>query len=334
MKKSLGHYEVIDKLGAGGMGEVYRVHDTILDRQLALKVLRFEPGTDPLYRRRINREARAIASLDHPNIVKVFSVEEFEGVHFFTMELVCGSTLSDLYLQDGFSLSRFLDIALPLASGISCAHSHGVTHHDLKPNNILVNRIEGEARLKIVDFGLARLPHQSPAGVDGPRGGSPSPAGRVFGTVAYMSPEQAQGKPSGPTSDVFSLGVIMYEILTGEAPFRGDNAAATIESVLTEDPPPLLEVRPDLPPALSSIVARCLLKDARLRYSSAIPLHGDLKNLAESQSAAGPEARREQPGVSSLRENSIFLEEEERNAGRVTGDVPPFVGESVEPVFG
>ncbi|NNE10455.1 MAG: protein kinase [Gemmatimonadetes bacterium] len=289
MKKSLGHYAVIEKLGAGGMGEVYRVRDTILDRQVALKVLQVDLAADPLHMRLFNQEARAIAALDHPNIIRIYSVEEIDGVHFFTMELVEGLNLSEIPLKNGLGLDRFLDIGMSLVRGISYAHSRSVTHRDLKPSNIMVNEDDD---VKIVDFGLAKLLKQSRADLIHGQDTNKQQRGPVVGTVAYMSPEQAMGRPTHPSSDVFSIGVIFYEMATGRSPFCGNTAVATMESVLTEDPLPVSHSRPDLPPELLRIIDKCLEKDPGLRYSSAGALNNDIEKFERSMRSIEAATRR------------------------------------------
>lgn len=218
--QTLAHYKILDKIGSGGMGEVYLAEDTKLDRRIALKVLPPELADSEERRTRFAREAKAIAALNHPNIVTVHSVEEADGVHFITMEYVAGKTLSARLPKHGFSLRQFLDVAIPLVKAVAAAHEHGITHRDLKPDNIVVS---AEGRVKVLDFGLAK---------PGTRAGSAAShsdlsteqmtrEGRILGTVAYMSPEQPEGKNVDARSDVFSLGVTFYEMLTGERPFRG-----------------------------------------------------------------------------------------------------------------
>ena len=212
--RTLGHYRIASRLGKGGMGEVYLAEDTKLGRRVALKVLPAEVAGDPERRRRFEREAQAVAALNHPNIVMVHSVEEAEGVHFITVELVEGQTLSQLIPRDGLPLGRFFDLAVPLADAISAAHEQGITHRDLKPENVMVT---GEGRVKVLDFGLAKLTEGVAAGeaaAERPTATATEP-GKILGTVAYMSPEQAQGKPVDHRSDVFSLGVVLYVMATG-----------------------------------------------------------------------------------------------------------------------
>jgi len=221
---------------------------------------------------RFKQEARAVAALTHPNIVTVYSVEEAEGLHFITMELVRGPRLSDLVEPDGLGLSRLLELAIPVVEGVAAAHKRGVTHRDLKPDNVMV---DDEGRPRVLDFGLAKV---EPA-LSGDADATATAEGRVLGTVVYMSPEQAQGKPVGPASDVFSLGIILYELATGERPFKGDNNISVLTSILRDTPSPLSHSAPRPVGQLDGIVTRCLAKDPADRYASAEELAADLKRL-------------------------------------------------------
>ena len=290
--ETLAHYEIVGSLGKGGMGEVYVAEDTKLGRRVALKVLPEEMAADPERRARFEREARAVAALSHPNIVTVHSVEEADGVHFITMELVEGKTLAKMLPKNGFALSELLEIAIPLADAVSSAHRKGITHRDLKPDNIMV---DGEGRLRVLDFGLAKLhdPVVFGEGVtEAPTAAIETEEGKILGTVAYMSPEQAEGKPVDPRSDVFSLGTILYEMATGERPFRGDTSMSTIGAILKDQPASVTELNRSLPRHLGRIIRRCLAKDPDRRYQTALDLRLELEELkAEIDSgelAAGP----------------------------------------------
>jgi Tol biopolymer transport system component len=277
--KTLAHYEVVASLGKGGMGEVYVAEDSRLQRRVALKVLPKEMADDPERRARFEREARAVAALNHPNIVTIHSVEEADGVHFITMELVEGKTLAKMLPRGGFLLGELLEIAIPLADAVSSAHRSGITHRDLKPDNIMV---DGEGWLRVLDFGLAKL--HGPVGSEEGMTQAPTAAveteeGKILGTVAYMSPEQAEGKAVDPRSDVFSLGTILHEMATGKRPFRGDTKMSTIGSILREDPPPVTEHNRSLPRHLGRIIRRCLAKDPERRYQSALDLRNELEEL-------------------------------------------------------
>ena len=278
--QSLLHYELVEKLGEGGMGEVWVAEDTKLNRKVALKILPTAMTGDPERRARFEREAQIVAGLNHPNIVTLHSVEEDRGLHFMTMELVDGETLEQRIPRDGFSLGELLDHAVPLAEAVSAAHEKGITHRDLKPANVMVGK---DGRLRVLDFGLAKL-HDEPQ-ADG--GGTQFPTqsitadGRIVGTVAYMAPEQAESKSVDARSDVFSLGVVLYEMATGQRPFKGDTTISTITSILRDTPVSVTERNQTLPRHFGRIVRRCLAKEPRRRYQSAVELHNELLELKE-----------------------------------------------------
>jgi len=215
----LGTYEIVALIGSGGMGEVYRARDLKLKRDIAIKVLPETTAGDPDRRARFEREAQSIAALSHPNIVTIHSVEEAGGVLFLTMEYVEGKPLSDLIVKGGLPLTQILNLAIPLADAISAAHQKGITHRDLKPANVMVG---ADGRVKVLDFGLAKLMEASSVevGVTGLPTEALTGEGRIVGTVSYMSPEQAEGKAIDHRSDLFSLGVILYEVATGDRPSR------------------------------------------------------------------------------------------------------------------
>ena len=234
--KTLGHYEIIGKLGSGGMGDVYRARDTKLDRELAIKVLPAHLAQDPDRRSRFTREAQAVAKLKHPNIITIHSVEEVDDVHFLTMEFVEGDTLAAMIPRDGLDTERFFNYTTALADAVSAAHDEGITHRDLKPANIMFDK---GGRLKVLDFGLAKLLEENIATADDPTimQSGHTLAGQILGTAAYMSPEQAEGKPIDHRSDIFSLGILLYEMASGRRPFEGDTHISTITSVLRDTPP-------------------------------------------------------------------------------------------------
>ena len=277
---SLAHYRILEKIGAGGMGEVYRARDTKLGRDVALKVLLPETATDPARRRRFESEARSIAALNHPNIVTIHSVEECDGTLFLTMEMVGGRTLADEVRADGLPLDRFLAIADPLVAAVACAHAKGIAHRDLKPANVMV---DGEGRLKVLDFGLAKLrsgePEQTVA-ADARMTGT----GLLVGTPAYMSPEQVAGGEVDARSDVFSLGLMFHELLSGSHPFAADYPAAIMVRIVNEEAPALS----GCPESIAAIVTRCLRKVPEERFADAGELGRALgAAIAVGRAAAG-----------------------------------------------
>ena len=274
---TLGHYRIVEMLGKGGMGEVYLADDTRLQRRVALKLLAKELAGDPDRRERFEREARAAAALNHPNIVTIHSVEEVDGIPFLTLELIDGETLADLIPEDGMPLDRVLTIAIPLADAVGAAHQRGITHRDLKPANVMVTT---DGRVKVLDFGLAKLKEDARLVAEA---GLPTAMltgdGRIVGTVAYMSPEQAEGKPVDQRSDVFSLGVLLYEMATGVRPFTGDTHMSILSSIMRDTPRPVTEAKRGLPREFSRIITRCLSKDVEDRYQTAKDVRNDLRAL-------------------------------------------------------
>jgi serine/threonine protein kinase/dipeptidyl aminopeptidase/acylaminoacyl peptidase len=276
--QTLSHYKILEKLGSGGMGEVYVAEDTKLHRNVALKILPPELASDER-RARFEREAQAVAALNHPNIVTVFSVEEAEGTHFITMELVKGKTLTELIPKKGMPLNKFFEVAIPLADAVSAAHGQGIIHRDLKPDNLMVSE---DGRLKILDFGLAKLkPGHAGDGASELPTQSATAEGRILGTVAYMSPEQAEGKTVDTRTDIFSIGIILYEMATGERPFKGDTAASLLSSILKDTPTSATEANSNIPRDLGKIIRRCLNKDPIRRYQNAIDLRNELEELKQ-----------------------------------------------------
>lgn len=274
----LAHYEITAKLGQGGMGAVYRAHDSQLGREVAIKTLPGVVAEDPSRLERFRREARAIAALNHPNIVTLYSVEEADGIHFLTMEYVEGETLDRIIASGGLDLARFLEIAMALVGAIDAAHAKGITHRDLKPQNVMVT---AEGTLKVLDFGLAKIQQERDfASTHLPTEGLTG-EGVVLGTVAYMSPEQTEGKAVDHRTDLFSLGVILYEMATGNRPFRGDSAAAVMGSILRDQPPPIDESRTDWPRQVDRIVQACLEKEPPDRFQSARDVYNGLRQLRQ-----------------------------------------------------
>ncbi len=281
----LGHYDVVGLIGKGGMGEVYRATDTRLHRDVALKLLPDDVAADPTRAARFRREARAVAGLNHPNIVTIYSVEEADGVHFLTMELVEGRTLDAMLRGNTFTAEELLAIALPLSHAVAAAHAKGITHRDLKPQNVMFGL---DGRLKVLDFGLARFsdlfagkePDEATATLE-------TQEGRIVGTVPYMSPEQAEGRPVDVRSDVFSLGAMLYEMATGRRPFGGKTSLALLAAILRDDPPSVAALAPGLPTGLHEIIHRSLSKDPAERYPDAFALHQALVEIVPSARSAG-----------------------------------------------
>jgi Tol biopolymer transport system component/predicted Ser/Thr protein kinase len=295
---TLGHYTIVRKLGSGGMGEVFLAQDTTLSRQVALKVVLPEVAADPVRRARFEAEARAVAALNHPNIVTVHSIEHAGDVHFITMEYVSGEPLSaQIPRGTGLPLQRFLDLAVPLVEAVAAAHQQGVTHRDLKPDNVMVT---GDGRIKVLDFGLAKLKPALDESAEITVAHNPAATieGQILGTVAYMSPEQAEGKLVDRRSDIFSLGTLLFEMATGRRPFGGDTAASIVSSILRDDPVPATQLNPAWPAQIAHTIQRCLAKDPSRRYQSALDARNDLaeaKQVVESGTArvgARPRARR------------------------------------------
>jgi serine/threonine protein kinase/tetratricopeptide (TPR) repeat protein len=274
--RTLGHYQITGLLGKGGMGEVYRARDTKLDRDVALKVLPAEVASDPARLERFQREAKTVAGLSHPHIVTLHSVEHDAGVHFLTMELIEGEGLDHALSPDGLPLSRVFDIGIAIADALAFAHEKGIIHRDLKPANVMISR---DGHVKVLDFGLAKLSDRFASEMAATQVAPITSEGAVMGTVPYMSPEQLRGQAIDHRSDIFSLGVLLYEMATGRRPFGGATNTDVMTAILRDDPAPLTHIKPDLPDHMSRIVARCLEKEPAERYSSAKDLRNDLREL-------------------------------------------------------
>jgi serine/threonine-protein kinase len=277
--RQLAHYRVLEELGHGGMGIVYAAEDGRLDRRVALKVLRPEIADSPDRRARFQREARAAAALNHPNIVHLYSVDEFEGLLFITMELVQGRSLRELLkTQTPLSLSRTLAFASQMAEGLASAHAAGILHRDLKPGNVMVTDTD---RVKILDFGLAKI--FAPASTWDPEAATMTReltgSGTTLGTAGYMSPEQALGKPLDPRTDLFALGIVLFEMATGRAPFQGDTPAAVFDQLLNRRHPPPRILNPSLPAFLGTVIDKILEKEPERRHQSADELLQDLRHV-------------------------------------------------------
>jgi serine/threonine protein kinase len=234
---TLDHYRVLHKLGEGGMGQVYAAEDTKLGRRVALKLLPADVASDPERLARFQREARVVAALNHPNIVTIYSIEEADGVQFLTMELVEGKTLGAVIPKTGLPLEELLKLATLLVDAVASARQHGIVHRDLKPANIMLAE---DGRLRVLDFGLAKLKPEAAAAATTVLGNeSLTVRHTVVGTAAYMSPEQAEGKAVDHRTDIFSLGVVLYEMACGQRPFGGDTVFSVISSIIKDAPAPL-----------------------------------------------------------------------------------------------
>ncbi|MGD8376177.1 MAG: protein kinase [Acidobacteriota bacterium] len=276
--QTLGRYRILEKIGSGGMGEVWAAEDTRLKRRIALKTLPAWTTADERIRARFEREAQVVAALNHPNIVTIHSVEEEDGILFLTMELVEGEALTG-QIRAPLATDRILSLAIPIADAVGAAHEQGILHRDLKPDNVMVTP---SGTVKVLDFGLAKLREEA---IEHPAGEGNSDSltreGAVVGTAAYMSPEQAEGKQVGPEADVFALGILLYQMATGERPFSGKTTVSLVSSILKDDPPPVTELNHDLPRHLGRIVRRCLAKSPERRYPTARELRNELEVLRD-----------------------------------------------------
>ena len=285
--RTFSHYTILEKLGEGGMGEVYLAEDGRLKRKVALKVLPEEMASDPERLARFKREAETVATLNHPNIVTIHSVEEAEGIHFLTMEWVEGHTLKDLISKGPVPVHKVFDIAIPLADALASAHSMGIMHRDLKPANVMIN---AEGRLKILDFGLAKFHLGS---FEEENREAPTQAltteGLAIGTVPYMSPEQVRGDEVDQRTDIFSLGIVLHEMVAGQRPFQGKSGADLVSAILRDKPPSVTEFQAELPHQLGRVIQRCLEKDPEKRFQTAKDVRNELEVLkGEVESGVAP----------------------------------------------
>ena len=279
--QSVSHYRIVDKIGSGGMGEVYRATDTKLARDVALKVMPADMARDPDRLARFQREARAVAALNHPHIVTIYSVEETGGIHFLTMELVEGQSLDQLIPASGLAVEQVVEIATALADALAAAHEKGIVHRDLKPANVMVTT---DGRVKVLDFGLAKDVHTSESGGATLTAAGLTQAGLIMGTPAYMSPEQIAGRVVDHRTDIFSLGVLLHEMVTGRRPFEGTSFAELTSAILRDTPPAISEIRADLPSDLVRITRRCLEKDPRHRVQTARDVSNEFRDLTRQTS--------------------------------------------------
>jgi TolB-like protein/Flp pilus assembly protein TadD len=279
--QTLGHYCIEGPLGRGGMGEVYKARDSQLERSVALKVLPASLAGDEERLQRFSREAKALAALNHPHIVTVFSVDALAPVPYLTMELVDGQPLSKSIPRGGLSLERFFRLAVPLADALAAAHEQGIIHRDLKPGNVMV---DGDGRPKILDFGLAKNVPSATGGEDKTAAATATldtGIGVVLGTIGYMSPEQVRGEAVDARSDVFALGLVLYEMATGLRAFEASTSSDLLSAILRDTPTPAELARPELPRHLGRVIRRCLEKDPDRRYQSAKDVRNELEDLAK-----------------------------------------------------
>ncbi|HEX7419884.1 MAG TPA: protein kinase, partial [Thermoanaerobaculia bacterium] len=276
----VGPYRILAPLGAGGMGEVYRARDEKLNRDVALKILSADLASNSEHLRRFQQEAHAASALNHPNIITIYDIGHFDGTAYIAMELVDGQDLRSMQAGERLPIKNVLRIAVKVADGLAAAHERGIVHRDLKPENVMISR---DGFVKILDFGLAKLVHPF---TENQTTAPHTTPGAVFGTVAYMSPEQAAGRNVDFRSDQFAFGVILYEMLTGRMPFSEATAAETLAQIIRHDPPPASTLNDAIPPELQRIVDRCLAKDPAERYASTRDLARDLREMRDRSSNA------------------------------------------------
>ena len=335
----LGHYEIRSRIGAGGMGEVYLAEDTKLRRKVALKLLSADLTKDADRLRRFEQEAQAASALNHPNILVIYEIGTEGDAHFIATEFIEGETLRQHLHRERRSIHDSLDIAAQVASALSAAHRAGIIHRDIKPENIM---IRPDGYVKVLDFGLAKLTEQRSSSIDTEAptvANANTDPGTVLGTLNYMSPEQARGKPLDARSDIFSLGVVIYEMIAGRAPFEGETSSDVMSFILHKEPPPLARYTPDVPTELDRIVAKALTKDKEDRYQTARDLLIDLKRLkqkeefeAELERSVSPESISRPPAAATASGAAVTTASEaavmsDRTAIRTTSSAEYIVSE-------
>ena len=290
-RDSFGQYQIVSQIGSGGMGEVYLADDTKLGRKVAIKFLNEKYSKEEDLLNRFIQEAKAASALNHPNLITVYEVGEHEGSHYIATEYIEGKTLRER-MKQRLTFDDALSISVQTAEALSAAHQAGIVHRDIKPENIMVRP---DGYIKVLDFGLAKLTELSDTGgEDETKKLVKTNPGVVMGTVSYMSPEQARGKPTDARSDVFSFGVVMYEMLTGKIPFNGETMTDTLSSIISTEPTPITSLAPHLPRELQRIVQKTLKKKRDQRYQSTRDLLVDLKELRDELRV---EAKLEQTAV-------------------------------------
>ena len=293
----LGRYEIRSLLGAGGMGEVYLAQDTQLDRAVALKILPAHLAADPQRMRRFTQEAKAASALNHPNIITIHEVGHIDAVHFIATEFIDGVTLRHLMTNAQMTLRETFDIVIQVASALAAAHASGIVHRDIKPENIMLRR---DGYVKVLDFGLAKLTETTASASDPYRSTLSmvnTDPGMVMGTVRYMSPEQARGLPVDERTDIWSFGIVLYEMIVGRAPFGGTTKNDVIASILEREPPPLTRLAPETPAELERIVSKTLVKDREERYQTVKDLLIDLRRLKQRLAVEAELERSLQPNL-------------------------------------
>ena len=280
-----GRYQIIKELGKGSMGVVYQVHDPNLDILLALKVLRQDRVSSEAFVKRFLREARVLGRLNHPNIVRVYNVDEDQGTVYIAMEFVEGEPLSDVLAGKALTAGEIAELGIVVAETLDYAHEKGIVHRDIKPSNIM---LKPNGQLKITDLGIAHI--------EDPSAHQQTQAGEILGTPAYMAPEQVLGRPVDGRSDIFSLGVILYELSTGKRPFAGDNLAAIFRAITQDDPPEPASINPAIPPELSRAIMICLRKTPDERFARGTALAEALRSAVQEKVAELPAAEKRQPG--------------------------------------